>query len=565
MDNQLARVMEQLIRDRRLNRKDLQKAVDQGAKDGRALEQVLVEMGKVSREHYLDALATVSGVPSIDVRHSKIHYSTAQVVPQSMAQRFKMLCIGREKDRIVVAMLDPHDTFALEYARMRTGYEVEPRGAFLPDLVQAIERAYSVTVNRIDAQTPVGEAAKEGNGGNGGETTRFVVASPTPDRSRKSEVLWRDVAAQQPPRVIPLSGRMPVLPPEADEALALRALVEVGADLSATLDLESLVAKILQVGLDLSGSEACSLILIAEEGNSLYFRGAIGARAEEVCHVRFPLDEHSVAGYAIKHRKSMRINDVSQDPRHNKDVDKAVDFRTASLMAVPVMWMGEPLGVLEAVNKRDRQQFTEKDQRYFEILAGQAAVALNNSVLVSRLQNFYSEAVELLIDTLEVHDVISRSHLVEVARFAAEMARFLNLSKPELERLTYAGLLHDVGKIRVENPEDPAHAAAGAQILARVRIFEDVAPIVRHHHERFDGNGFPDGLKGEEIPRLARLLALAEAWVEGLARVGPEGRVRFLEEIRSRFRSWFDPDLRQAFEAAVETLGAGRPAAPEPA
>jgi putative nucleotidyltransferase with HDIG domain len=348
-----------------------------------------------------------------------------------------------------------------------------------------------------------------------------------------------------------------VLPPDADEAADLRALVEAGAELSATLDSERLITRILQVCLELTRSEACSLILIGEGGNDLYFKGAIGARAHEVLQVRFPFDEHSVAGYSIKNRKSMRINDVDIDPRHNKDVDRAVNYRTRSLLAVPVLWQGEPLGVLEAVNKRDTQSFTETDQKYLELLAAQAAVALNNSVLVGRLQNFFHEAVELLIETLEIGDVISRSHLLEVARFATEMARYLKLSEPEMERLTYAAMLHDLGKIRVSDPEDPAHADAGGQILSRFRIFADIAPIVRHHHERYDGTGFPDGLKGEQIPRLARLLALAEAWVEELAQVGPEGRSQLMDSIRQRFRTWFDPDLRQAFEVATEVLRPG--------
>lgn len=565
MESQLARIMEQLIRDKHLTQKELQKAVNRSVELDKALEQVLVDSGEVSRAEYLDALAKVTGVPSIDVRNEKIHFSTAQIVPQSMAQRFKMLCLKRHEGRIVVAMMDPHDTFAIEYAKMRTGYEVDPQGAYLPDLLEAIDHAYSVTVEHITAETQTGAAetsrAKEG------EESRFVVATPTPARVRQAEMLWRDLASQQPPRTITLGRsafKMSVPASGSDEASALRALVEVGSELSATLDSDSLIHKILQISMDLTQSEACSLILIGDERNYLYFKGAIGAKAEEVLRVRFPFDEHSVAGYSIKHRKTMRINDTNRDPRHNKDVDKAVEFRTRSLLCIPVLWMGEPLGVIEAVNKKDNQQFTDADQKYLEILASQAAVALNNAVVVGRLQNFYHEAVELLIDTLEASDAISRNHLVEVARFASDMGRHLHLSEPEMERLTYAGLLHDIGKIRVSDPDDPAHAEWGAQILSRVKIFEDVAPIVRHHHEHYDGSGSPGGLKGEAIPHLARLLAIAEAWVEELAKVGPEGRRQLLEDIRARFRSQFDPDLRQAFECAVEASspvrqGAGAP------
>jgi len=443
---------------------------------------------------------------------------------------------------------------------MRTGLEIDPRGAYLPDLLEVTSKAYEVKSDHITAETPMGGGARESRPAE--SESRFVVASKDTTRIRQMELLWRDLAATQAPRVIPLAQpvlRGAVPSPESDEAAALRALVEVGAELSATLDSERLITRILQVCLELTRSEACSLILIGEGGNDLYFKGSIGARAEEVRQVRFPFDEHSVAGYSIKHRKSMRINDVDVDPRHNKDVDKAVDFRTRSLLAVPVLWQGEPLGVLEAVNKLENRRFSETDQRYLELLASQAAVALSNSVLVGRLQNFFHEAVDLLVDILESTDVISRSHLVEVARFASEMGRYLHLSEPEMERLIYAGLLHDLGKTRVENPEDPAHALAGGEILSRFRIFADIAPIVRHHHERHDGTGFPEGLQGEQIPRPARVLALAEAWVEELAQEGPEGRSRLMDSIRSRFGTWFNPDLRQAFEYATEVLHRGLP------
>lgn len=553
--------LEPLLNTKKISRKDAKAALALSSQTNQPLEKVLVESGRLTREAYLEALSEVTQIPSIDVRETPIHYSTAQVVPQSMARRFNLLCIARDAGRIVVAMMDPQDTFALEYVRMRTSQEIDPRGAYLPDLLEVMDRAYSITVDHINAETPSSSGSRPAPADP--ESPRFVVASPdTAKRGRQMEMLWRDLAATQPTRVIPLGGASStrgVLPADADEAQALRAMVEIGAELAATLDSERLIARILQICLDLTRSEACSLILIGEGGNDLYFKGSIGARAEEVRQVRFPFDEHSVAGYSIKHRKSMRINDVDVDPRHNKDVDKAVDFRTRSLLAVPVLWQGEPLGVLEAVNKLENRRFTETDQKYLELLASQAAVALSNSVLVGRLQNFFHEAVDLLVDILESTDVISRSHLVEVARFGAEMGRYLHLSEPEMERLTYASLLHDLGKTRVECPEDPAHALAGGEILSRFRIFADIAPIVRHHHERYDGTGFPEGLQGEQIPRLARVLALAEAWVEELAQEGPEGRSRLMDSIRSRLGTWFDPDLRQAFEYATEVLHRGLP------
>ncbi len=127
---------------------------------------------------------------------------------------------------------------------------------------------------------------------------------------------------------------------------------------------------------------------------------------------------------------------------------------------------------------------------------------------------------------LDVKDPYARGHSVWVARYAVATAEELGLKPQEIENILYAGLLHDIGKIGVSKQilHKPAaldvdeweavraHPVIGANILELIPSLQDVIPLVRHHHERYDGTGYPQGLTGEEIPFGARILAVADAF-----------------------------------------------------
>lgn len=564
MDNLQTSLLEWLIANKKLHRKKAEEIVRKTAESGLQLDQVLVGTNTIDRATYLEALSAVTGAPPVDLSDVKISASVAQIIPRNMAERFNLLCLKKEGNAILVAMLDPKDSFALEYVKMRTGFEVQPHCAYSVDLAQALEKAYALTVTFIGRDTPMrsdadraGHAAAEPT--EAPEKSKFVIA--TAQKSPRENVLQRDTLQgkkQVEPRAIRLEGfkTASLARDGADQEVhALRALLDIGDDLASTLQTEVLVRKILQNAMDLTDSEGASLILITDEGNQLYFKESLGPRSEDVKKLRLPLDEHSLVGYSVQNRVTLRVNDVNRDPRHNKVVDQQTDFRTRSMLCCPVFWRGTPKGALTAVNKDDMKAFSDADQEYMEILASMAAVALNNAEIMDRLTNFYTETVGILIDVLEVHDNVSRDHLVAVARFATTMGQHLNLSGPEIERLCYAGLLHDIGKIRCEDPNSREHPVLGAAMLERVRLFRDLLPLIRYHHEAFDGTGFPDGLQKDEIPYLARILAVAEAYVEGLADAGPDGRDEVLREIRYQFGTHFDPDLRPAFEYALINAG----------
>lgn len=175
-----------------------------------------------------------------------------------------------------------------------------------------------------------------------------------------------------------------------------------------------------------------------------------------------------------------------------------------------------------------------------EIYSRQAATSINNALLHSivhsknneinhtydQLKIRYLETIEALRLTVDTKDVYTRGHSDRVAYYAVKLGQQFGLSDKELETLRVAGVFHDVGKIgladeillkqgkltRSEYEEIKKHPAKGAHILSAISMFKDIVPLVKYHHERFDGKGYPEGLKGHEIPFFARILTVADAF-----------------------------------------------------
>lgn len=178
--------------------------------------------------------------------------------------------------------------------------------------------------------------------------------------------------------------------------------------------------------------------------------------------------------------------------------------------------------------------------KLLEIYSSQASSSINNAFLHSlinmkkeeldrtyqELRNRYIDTIEALRLTVDAKDIYTRGHSDRVSYYAAKLGEAFNLSQEEIELLKVGGIFHDIGKIGTaddilfktdkldfsEYEEIKKHPLKGAYILSAISMFKDVVPIVKYHHERMDGKGYPEGLKGEEIPLLARILTVADAF-----------------------------------------------------
>lgn len=340
---------------------------------------------------------------------------------------------------------------------------------------------------------------------------------------------------------------------------ALSRLMEVGQELASSTDLDELLSKIARAGQDLTDSEKASILLLDEDRQELYFRQTLGEHGETLEKIRIPLNERSIAGWCVLHREPVVIGDVSHDPRHYKGVDKASGFITRSILAVPIHWGERDFGVVEVLN-RNVGEYTDEDKEYLTILAAQAAVALNNVYVVEQLQNYFTHSVELFIAALETLEPAMKGHVIRVARMATALARELKLTGRDFEQVLYGAYFHDIGRLMNESARTGARERnepiVGAQLLQKIKMLEKVAPIVRYHRERYDGSGYPEGLRGDDIPLGARILGLAVDYDEEFLRTGHTMPSHvFREMFFARAEISHDPHLIELFKKVIFAHG----------
>jgi len=239
--------------------------------------------------------------------------------------------------------------------------------------------------------------------------------------------------------------------------------------------------------------------------------------------------------------------------------------------AVPLVRTEDRRAALVAVRTRSGGGFDAQQVDVLCTLAAMAGVAVHNADLRDAQQNFFAHVTELVVSALDAYLDLQVGHSRRVAHYANAMGREVGLGEGRLQKLHFASLLHDVGMLRIDRDHWalPAahrkHPAIGARMLERIRLWEDIAPFVLHHHEWWNGEGYPEGLAGEAIPREARIIGIAEAFDSMLtagyrARLDPGEALRRIEEGAG---TQFDPDLAAVFARLVRD-GTVRVDAPDP-
>ncbi len=171
-------------------------------------------------------------------------------------------------------------------------------------------------------------------------------------------------------------------------------LLEISRILSSTLDLPPLLQSIVDLACELTDSQAASILLYHAEADELRFEAATGLQRESMMEISVPLDS-SVAGWIFGNALPLVIKDAESDKRVFREVDRALKFKTMSILGVPLMVKQEPIGVIEAVNKLNDRHYTEEDLAVLEALAAQAAIAIENAQLLSQLKEANAELTRL--------------------------------------------------------------------------------------------------------------------------------------------------------------------------
>jgi putative nucleotidyltransferase with HDIG domain len=238
------------------------------------------------------------------------------------------------------------------------------------------------------------------------------------------------------------------------------------------------------------------------------------------------------------------------------------------MLAIPLPGEVTTSGTLVAVGAEGRSRFEPEEVDALSTLGGLTAVALRNADLRDAQRNFFTHVTDMLVSALDSHLGYHGGHGERVARYANRIGRQMGLDDHRLERLHFAALLHDIGMLKLNRQQQmnrrecAKHTVLGARLLARIRLWEHLAPLVQHHHERWDGSGYPDGLSSNAIPLESRIIAICESFDAITSEKSYKEAMPFelaVHEIESGAGTQFDPDAVSAFLEVVRS-GAISPA-----
>jgi len=303
-------------------------------------------------------------------------------------------------------------------------------------------------------------------------------------------------------------------------------LNQISCYLQQTLDIDELIPRIFAEVNKAINAEAQSIWQVDEETGIIKCRFATGAKAETLKDFTISLTAPSIVATSISRKKSIIIKNAQNDPRRARAADERTGFITRSLMTVPMVLDNKSIGAIQAVNKRGGQLFNKNDLDLFRSIADSAALAVSNAQLVSDLQNSYDLTLAALSAALDLRDHETKGHSRRVVEYTARLAEQIGLDKETIKSIRRGALIHDIGKIGVPDsvlhkpgPLDieerkiiERHPLAGYEMLSDIPYLQEEIKIVICHQEKWDGTGYPFGLRGDEIELGARLFAIADTF-----------------------------------------------------
>jgi HD-GYP domain-containing protein (c-di-GMP phosphodiesterase class II) len=346
----------------------------------------------------------------------------------------------------------------------------------------------------------------------------------------------------------------------------LNIFYDISQSLSNIYDVKAICDLALAQIVEIVHSEKASIALMDGDGDQtqLTIKSYLGFSEDVVDHkikIKGTLYEE-----VIKRRKPLAAEEINQElittPKSSQYKTKS--FILQPIYTLPMTISEEVIGVISLADKADKESFTAQDIKFLFAIATQVAMSIQNARLVTNLKESLLITVRSLSAAIDAKDPYTHGHSERVTECALGIGQTLGISKAELEQLEMACLLHDVGKIGIPevvlNKRSKLslkeiklirnHSLKGVEILKNTKQTKSLMAGVRHHHERYNGKGYPDSLAGEQIPLLARIIAVADSY-DAMVSDRPYRRKRSskaaVEEIQSKAGVCYDPKVVWAF------------------
>jgi len=360
----------------------------------------------------------------------------------------------------------------------------------------------------------------------------------------------------------------------------LSAIHEATRILSSTTDFNDISGVIMATIVRVMHADEGSLMLLDKTKDELYITVSKGINEEIVKTQRIKRGE-DVAGWVLEHNEPVLVvGSAANDPRF---IDINNHHDVTSCMCVPLRMKDGVIGILRMNGIKTRVSFTMDDLMLTSIFAAEIGGAIERSKTYATLEEKMAELTDLnvqlkklflntvkaLSSAIDAKDPYTMGHSSQVQKHAIAIADELGFSLEEKNLIGIVGLLHDIGKIGIKDGilSKPGalereewemikeHPDIGAKIVKHIDMFTDVAEIILHHHERYDGRGYPHGLKGEQIPFKSRILSVADSF-DAMVSKRPYRdsmpRKKAIMEVKAGSGTQFDPVVVDAFLRVLE-------------
>jgi response regulator RpfG family c-di-GMP phosphodiesterase len=313
----------------------------------------------------------------------------------------------------------------------------------------------------------------------------------------------------------------------------------------------------------ITGCSRISVMLLADDKRSLYIRRAIGLQEDIIRSTRIREGEN-IAGKAFHARKIISSKPRSRLYDQYFKYKVSGPFMSIPLIEVPNKRGTKPIGVINLTNKEGGEAFTDEEKYLLFHLANSASIAIKNELRKTALQKASIDTLVLLTNVLEAKDTCTQGHSIRVSEYACGIASRLGFSEEALSEVRYGAQLHDIGKIEIpdcvllkkgaltsrEYSIMKRHPITSKHIVDHIAFFNHIKGLFLHHHERFDGKGYPDGIRGREIEIGARIIAVADAY-DAMTSDRPYrkamSQAEAIEVLEQEKLSQFDPDCVDCF------------------
>ncbi|MFC1699231.1 HD domain-containing phosphohydrolase [Candidatus Omnitrophota bacterium] len=340
----------------------------------------------------------------------------------------------------------------------------------------------------------------------------------------------------------------------------------IAREISSSLELEEVLPNIIDSIVEKLNVTRCSLLLFNEDGQILSIKYARGLNKEVIRQTLLKKGE-KISGWVAEQSELIFSEDVNSDPRFSRR--KQEKYYSRSLISIPLIVRNECIGVININDKKTEHNFTDSDLQLLKQVASEISIGIVNAKLYKNLQDTYQHTVKALLSVIDTKDRYTKTHSEQVIKYAVAMAQEIGLPLKEIETIKEAGRLHDLGNLGVHDyiltkaekltpkewEEVKLHALTGVKILKPLNIKKGVTRLIEQHHERFDGKGYPNGLKGEEVELGARIMAVADAY-DAMVSSRPYRKAlskpEAINELNKNSGSQFDPLAVKALLRVLE-------------